>query len=118
MTRTLRNGQRRAPLVPQDIQANTAIGIDVRVVDFGREGHLRGLEGVVRREGDRQEEYTARVRRVALNVSQEIHTGPMIVACHCVSVQPSHLPGTCCRQWDRHCSWTVGRDRGRPAPAQ
>lgn len=64
--RTLRDGQCRAPLVPEDIQADAAVRVDVRVVDLGLERDLGRLERVVRGEGDRQEKDTARVRRVAL----------------------------------------------------
>jgi hypothetical protein len=56
---TLRNSQRRRPLVPQDIQTNRAICIDIGVVDLGCEADFRGLKGVVRRECDGQEENTS-----------------------------------------------------------
>ena len=59
--RTLRDGERRAPLVPQDVQANGAVAVDVGVVDAGGEVDLRGLEGVVCGEVDCEEEDTARV---------------------------------------------------------
>ena len=65
-TRTLRDRQRRAPLVTQNIKADAAVCVNVRVVDLCRERDLGGLERVVGREGDRQEKDTARVRRVAL----------------------------------------------------
>ena len=58
---TLRNGERRAPLIPQDVQANRAVAVDVGVVDAGGEVDLRGLEGVVCGEVDCEEEDTARV---------------------------------------------------------
>ena len=50
--RTFRNCQRRTPLIPQDVQANGAIGIDVWMIDLGREADLGGLEGIVGWEGD------------------------------------------------------------------
>lgn len=49
--RTLRDGQSRRPLVPEDIQANGSIRVDVGVVDLGGESNLGGLEGVVCRKG-------------------------------------------------------------------
>lgn len=39
--------QRRAPLFFQNIQADAALGIHVRVVHLGFEVHFRGLERVV-----------------------------------------------------------------------
>lgn len=56
---TFRNGKSRAPLVSQDIQADTSVGVDVRVVDAGSEVDLGGLERVVGREMDGKEEDTA-----------------------------------------------------------
>lgn len=50
---TLRDGQSRAPLFPQNVQADRAVGVDVRVVDLGGERNLGGLEGVVGGEGQR-----------------------------------------------------------------
>ena len=58
---TLRDGERRAPLVPQNVQANGAVAVDVRVVDAGGEVDLRGLEGVVCGEVDGEEEDAAGV---------------------------------------------------------
>jgi hypothetical protein len=34
-------------LVSQNIETDGAVGVDVRVVDLGREGDLGGFEGVV-----------------------------------------------------------------------
>lgn len=62
---TFANGQRRAPLIPQDVQANAAVAVDVGVVDAGGEVDLRWLEWVVGGEVDREEEYAAGVGRVA-----------------------------------------------------
>jgi hypothetical protein len=49
---TFRDGQRWRPLIPQDVQTNGAIGIDVGVVDLGREADFGWLEGVIGRETD------------------------------------------------------------------
>ena len=54
--------QRRAPLVPQDVQTDRPVRVDVRVIDLGREADLGRLEGVVGGEGDGEEEHAARVR--------------------------------------------------------
>lgn len=64
--RTLRDGQGRAPLVPQDIQTDTAVGVDVGVVDAGGEVNLGRLEWVVGREVNGEEEDASRVWRVTL----------------------------------------------------
>lgn len=64
--RTFRDGESRAPLIPQDVQADAAVGVDVGVVDAGGEVDLGWLEGVVRREVDGEEEDTSRVWRVGL----------------------------------------------------
>ena len=50
---TFADGQSRAPLVSQNVQADAAVGVDVGVVDAGGEVDFRGLEGVVGREVDR-----------------------------------------------------------------
>ena len=60
----LRDGQRGGPLVLKDVEANRAVAIDVAVVNFGRKGHLGGLEGIVGREMDVQEEHSLVVGRV------------------------------------------------------
>ena len=57
----LGDGERRRPLVLQNIKADTSVGVNVAVIYFGSEGHLGGLERVVRREVDIHEEHTARV---------------------------------------------------------
>lgn len=62
--------QSRAPLVSKNVQADAAVGVDVGVVDASGEVHLRGLEGVVCREVDGQEEDTTRVRGVTLQGSE------------------------------------------------
>jgi hypothetical protein len=61
-----RDGQRRRPLVPEDIKTNRPVCIDVGVVDLGREADFGGLEGVVRRERDGQEKDTSGIRGVTL----------------------------------------------------
>jgi len=58
----LREGQGGAPLVLQDVEADTTVRVDVAVVDLRREVHLRGLEGIVRGEVDVQELHAAAVR--------------------------------------------------------
>ena len=58
---TLGDGERRAPLVPQNIQADGAVAVDVGVVNAGGEVDLRGLEGVVCGEVDGEEEDAAGV---------------------------------------------------------
>ena len=60
----LGNGEGGRPLVFQDVEADLSIAVDVHVVNFGRECDLRGLEGVVGRELDVQEEYALVVRGV------------------------------------------------------
>lgn len=54
--RTFRNGQRRTPLIPQNVQTDRPIRVDVGVVDLRREADLGRLEGVVGGEGNREEE--------------------------------------------------------------
>lgn len=58
---TLADGERRAPLVSQNVQADASVRVDVGVVDAGGEVDLRGLEGVVGGEVNREEENAARV---------------------------------------------------------
>lgn len=49
---TLRDGQRRRPLISQDVQADRTVGIDVWVVDLSREADLGWLEGIIGGEGN------------------------------------------------------------------
>lgn len=63
---TFGNGQGRAPLVSQDVQADAAVRVDVGVVDACGEVDLGRLEGIVGREVNGEEEDTARVGRVTL----------------------------------------------------
>lgn len=57
------------PLVSQNVQADAAVGVDVGMVNTGGEVDLGGLERVVCREVDGQEEDAARVWRVALSIT-------------------------------------------------
>lgn len=66
---TLGNGKCRRPLIPQNVKADAAVGVDIGVVDAGGEVDLRGLERVVGREGDAQEEDTGGVWGVGLRAS-------------------------------------------------
>ena len=63
---TFRDGQGGAPLVSENVETNTAVAVDVGVVDASGEVDLGRLEGVVGGEMDGEEEYAARVWRVAL----------------------------------------------------
>ena len=56
---TFGDGQGRAPLVSQDIQADAAVGIDVWVVDTCCKVYLGRLERVVGWEVDGKEKDTA-----------------------------------------------------------
>ena len=60
--RTFRNGQCWAPLVPQNIQTDRSIRIDIRVINLRRKRDFRGLEGIIGGEGNGEEEDTAGVR--------------------------------------------------------
>lgn len=53
------NSQSRAPLISENIEANAAVAVNVGVVDSGREVDFRGLERIIRRELDLQEENTS-----------------------------------------------------------
>lgn len=66
MFHTFRDRQRRTPLIPQDVKADAAVGVDVRVVDAGGEVDLGRLERIIRREVDCQEKDTTRVGRLSL----------------------------------------------------
>ena len=58
---TFRDRERRAPLVPQYVQTDTAIAVDIRVVDASGEVDFRWLEWVVGWEVDCKEEDAAGV---------------------------------------------------------
>ena len=60
----LRDGERGRPLVLEDVEADRAVPVDVRVVNLGRERHLGRLERVVGREVDVQKEDALVIRRV------------------------------------------------------
>ena len=60
--RTFRDRQCWTPLIPEDIQTDRPVRVDVRVVDLGREADLGGLEGVVGGESDGKEEDATGVR--------------------------------------------------------
>ena len=60
--RTFRDRQCWTPLVPEDIQTDRPVRVDVRVVDLGREADLGGLEGVVGGESDGKEEDATGIR--------------------------------------------------------
>jgi hypothetical protein len=64
--RTLRDRKRWRPLVSQDVKTDRAVRVDVGVINLGSEADFRRLEGIVRREGNREEKDTASVRRIAL----------------------------------------------------
>lgn len=65
----LRHCQRRAPLVPKNIQAYAPIGVDVRMINPGCERDLRRLERVVSREVNGQEIDPTGVRRIRLEAT-------------------------------------------------
>ncbi len=54
-------------MVPEDVKADAAVGIDVWVVDPSREVHLGWLEGIVGRKVDGQKEDTTRIWRLSLS---------------------------------------------------
>ena len=64
---TFRYSQCRRPLVPQDIQTNGTIGVDVGVVNLGRKTDLGRFEGVIGGKGYGEKEDAACIRRVTLN---------------------------------------------------
>jgi hypothetical protein len=74
---TFRYCQSWAPLVSQNVQTDTAVGVDIRVVDSGSEVDLRWLEGVVCGKVDGQEEDTALERAVTLH--KGVSVGPIYV---------------------------------------
>jgi len=58
------DGQRGRPLVPEDIETDGPVRVDVGVVDARGEVDLWRLERVIRREIDCEEEHASLVRRV------------------------------------------------------
>lgn len=69
---TLRDCKSRAPLVSQNVQTNAAVRVDVGVVDTSGEVDLWGLEGVVGREMNVQEENATGVWRVTLHTISHV----------------------------------------------
>merc|ERR1719188_1110307 len=59
----LGDGERGAPVVLEDVEADDAVAVDVAVVDARAEGHLGRLEGVLWREVQVKEEDAALVHR-------------------------------------------------------
>ena len=53
-------------MVPQDIKTDGAIGVDIGVIDLGREADLGRLERVIDWECDGEEKDTASIRRFPL----------------------------------------------------
>ena len=53
-------------MVPQDIKADGAVGVDIGVIDPSREADLGRLERVLCRERDGEEKDTTSIRRVPL----------------------------------------------------
>ena len=71
----LRNSQGRTPLILEDIQANHAILVDIRMIDARREIDLGGLKGIVSGEVDGEAEDAARERTVG---GSHDSTGPFV----------------------------------------
>ena len=85
-------------MVPQDIKTDGTVGVDIGVIDLGREADLGRLEGIIDWERDGEEKDTASVRRLPLvaasvrtrttRVERTKHTGPIMVACHWNMLSP------------------------------
>lgn len=76
-------------MVPQDIQTDTSVRVDVGVIDAGGEVNLGGLERVVGREVDGEEEDTSGVWRVTLKmekirISIQVHHGYVSTLTACI----------------------------------
>lgn len=69
---TFRDGKRWRPLVPQDVQTDRPVGIDIWVVDLRGEANLGRFERVVCRERDGEKEDTARIWRLPLYAFKKI----------------------------------------------
>ncbi len=78
-----------APLGLQNIKADTAGCVDIRMIDLGLEGDNRGLERVVRGEVDAQTEDTA--VKGGIGGSED----------HCVPAEEVITDRTCCAVLDR-----------------
>ena len=50
--RTLRDCKCWRPLVPQNVETDRSISIDVGMIDLGGEADFRRFERIIRREGD------------------------------------------------------------------
>jgi uncharacterized protein (DUF4415 family) len=79
---TFRDCKSGAPLVSQNVKTDTAIRVDVGVVDTSREVDLGWLEWIIGREVDGQEEDASRVWRVTLSKRK-------------VSIRSNHLSHKC-----------------------
>ena len=53
-------------MVPQDIKTDGTVGVDIGVIDLGREADLGRLEGIIDWERDGEEKDTAGIRRLPL----------------------------------------------------
>lgn len=63
---TFRDCQCRRPLIPQNVQTDRSIRIDIRVINLCSEADFGRLEGIIGREDDVQEKDTASIWRVSL----------------------------------------------------
>ena len=63
-TSTFLYGESRRPLVFENVKTDSAVAVDVGMVDSGDEGDFRGFEGVISREVDVQEKHPSSVGRV------------------------------------------------------
>ena len=61
----LGNGQRRGPLVLENVQADDAAGIHIGMIDLRHKGDLRGLKGIISGEVDVHFEDPAGERGIA-----------------------------------------------------
>lgn len=60
--RTLCNSQRWRPLFLENVQADTAVGVDVGMVNLGLKADFGRFEGVICREVDIKEEHASSIR--------------------------------------------------------
>jgi hypothetical protein len=99
--------QGRTPLVLQNVEADTAIAVDVGVVDARREAHLGRLEWVVRREVNCEEKDASRVGAIArthdgrLPVEQVLATWSGTAGCRGV---PAEVLQLLCDSLEGHLS--------------
>lgn len=78
---TLADGQSRTPLIPQNVQTDRPVRVDVRVVDSGGKADFGGLEGVVCASAS---EHQGRGDQV---ISQRL-----LVICHIITLGSGDLP--------------------------